>query len=37
MVVTPVAGGGASNALTIAVPSCESTEYGTFSNIKVAF
>lgn len=37
MVVTPGAGEDVSNALTIAAPGCEGTEYGTFSDIKVAF
>lgn len=37
MVVTRSAGEDVSNALTIAAPSCEGTEYGTFSDIKVAF
>lgn len=37
MVVAAVAGGGVSDALTVAAPSCEGTEYGTFSDMKVAF
>lgn len=37
MVGTPGAGGDVSNTLTIAVPSFEGTEYGTFSDTWVAF
>lgn len=37
MVVTPVAGGGVIDVLTVAAPIYEGTGYGTFSDIKGAF